>query len=420
MSQYKYKTENSGCSRTDIQKSSVHNGPHASQGIMNLHNSIGNQAVCQLMKNNNPPSSHNNTGLPDALKAKFEKISGFSLDNIKVHYNSDKPQKAGAYAYAQGTDIHISPGQEKHLPHEAWHVVQQAQGRVKPTLQMKGIQVNDESALEKEADRMGASVSENSSSALNSIQASNMIANNSTSAPIQMSPFKGLRRWLGRIGGPAFGKSGRLGRAERHHPDGLPEPEVIPAEPAIDPVEDYRQAYEKSRFYHGTLDREGVLGGDNPIGLQPSQDNTSRDGSKGTRGRVFLSKPYDTAIPYATSSMLGVFLPNNRTQPRTPEHEEYFAGTRPGNERDELFRDIGMGSGAHYTEKPVPAANITDTLLENLTEDRQTPIFDAIRTHMQHPMSDAELRQLHTVLRNQRRLSVQREGTPNRPIGYGQ
>ncbi|ODA43023.1 hypothetical protein [Desulfosporosinus sp. BG] len=109
--------------------------------------------------------------------------------------------------------------------------------------------------------------------------------------------------------------------------------------------------------------------------------------------------------------MLGVFLPNNRTQPRTPEHEEYFAGTRPGNERDELFRDIGMGCGAHYTEKPVPAANITDTLLENLSEDRQTPIFDAIRTHMRHPLSDAELRQLHTVLRNQRRLSVQREGT---------
>jgi hypothetical protein len=26
-----------------------------------------------------------------------------------------------------------NPGQEQHLPHEAWHVVQQKQGRVKPT-----------------------------------------------------------------------------------------------------------------------------------------------------------------------------------------------------------------------------------------------------------------------------------------------
>jgi hypothetical protein len=42
-----------------------------------------------------------------------------------------------AVAYAQSRDIHVPPGQEQHLPHEAWHVVPQAQGRVKPTLQMK-------------------------------------------------------------------------------------------------------------------------------------------------------------------------------------------------------------------------------------------------------------------------------------------
>ena len=31
---------------------------------------------------------------------------------------------ADALAYAQGSDIHLAPGQEQHLPHEAWHVVQ--------------------------------------------------------------------------------------------------------------------------------------------------------------------------------------------------------------------------------------------------------------------------------------------------------
>lgn len=46
-------------------------------------------------------------------------------------------------------------GQERHLPHEAWHVVQQAQGRVKPTFQMKGMAVNDDEGLEHEADIMG-------------------------------------------------------------------------------------------------------------------------------------------------------------------------------------------------------------------------------------------------------------------------
>lgn len=37
-----------------------------------------------------------------------------------------------------GEPIHVAAGQEQHLPHEAWHVVRQAQGRVKPTMQMAG------------------------------------------------------------------------------------------------------------------------------------------------------------------------------------------------------------------------------------------------------------------------------------------
>lgn len=98
----------------------------------------------------------NETGLPDKLKAGVENLSGYRMDDVKVHYNSDKPAKVNAYAYTQGTDIHVAPGQERHLPHEAWHVVQQKEGRVKPTLQLKGIQVNDDKGLEHEADVMGA------------------------------------------------------------------------------------------------------------------------------------------------------------------------------------------------------------------------------------------------------------------------
>ena len=99
----------------------------------------------------------NNTGLPDNLKTGMENLSGMSLDDVKVHRNSDKSTQLQAHAYAQGSDIHIAPGQEKHLPHEAWHVVQQKQGRVEPTMQMKGkVNVNDDAGLEKEADVMGA------------------------------------------------------------------------------------------------------------------------------------------------------------------------------------------------------------------------------------------------------------------------
>jgi hypothetical protein len=99
----------------------------------------------------------NNTGLPGNLKSGIENLSGYSMDDVKVHYNSDKPAQLNAHAYAQGADIHIAPGQEHHLPHEAWHVVQQKQGRVQPTLQMKtGIPVNDDAGLEHEADVMGS------------------------------------------------------------------------------------------------------------------------------------------------------------------------------------------------------------------------------------------------------------------------
>lgn len=99
----------------------------------------------------------NRTGLPDRLKAGVEALSGLSMNGVKVHYGSSRPAELGAHAYAQGSDIHLAPGQEKHLPHEAWHLVQQAQGRVRPTMQMKsGVPVNDDAALEREADMMGA------------------------------------------------------------------------------------------------------------------------------------------------------------------------------------------------------------------------------------------------------------------------
>ena len=99
----------------------------------------------------------NNTGLPDNLKSGIENLSGMNMDHVRVHYNSDKPAQLQAHAYAQGNEIHVAPGQEQHLPHEAWHVVQQAQGRVKTTVQMKGnMQVNDDVGLEREADVMGA------------------------------------------------------------------------------------------------------------------------------------------------------------------------------------------------------------------------------------------------------------------------
>jgi hypothetical protein len=60
-----------------------------------------------------------------------------------------------ALAYAQGSEIHLGPGQERYLPHEAWHVVQQKQGRVPVTGSVNAIALNDSPNLEAEANRMG-------------------------------------------------------------------------------------------------------------------------------------------------------------------------------------------------------------------------------------------------------------------------
>ncbi len=102
------------------------------------------------------PRKKNKTGLPINLKAGIEQLSGFNMNDVRVHYNSDAPAQLNVNAYAQGSDIHIASGQENHLPHEAWHVVQQKQGRAQPTMQLEGdVNLNDDKLLEREADSLG-------------------------------------------------------------------------------------------------------------------------------------------------------------------------------------------------------------------------------------------------------------------------
>jgi hypothetical protein len=154
--------------------------PHSltSHNVTQLQRAIGNRAVGRLLETTLQRRTvqpvrgvegeefsggevtllrrqENRTGLPDNLKAGVENLSGVSLDNVRVHYNSAEPARVQALAYTRGTNIHVGPGQEAHLPHEAWHVVQQRQGRVVPTIQARGVAINDDESLETEADEMG-------------------------------------------------------------------------------------------------------------------------------------------------------------------------------------------------------------------------------------------------------------------------
>jgi len=138
----------------NTQKLSFVDNRYNSSEISDLQNSIDNsdnsQSITQLQE-----KVDNKTGMPDDLKQGVENLSGEDMSDVKVTYNSDKPAQLQAHAYAQGTDIHIASGQEKHLPHEAWHVAQQKQGRVQPTTQVNGAPINNNNGLESEADKMG-------------------------------------------------------------------------------------------------------------------------------------------------------------------------------------------------------------------------------------------------------------------------
>ena len=119
---------------------------------------LGDEEDDELMqgKFETPEQKRNETGMADNLKAGIEDLSGFAMDDVRVHYNSPEPATVQALAYTQGTDIYVAPGQEQHLPHEAWHVAQQMAGRVEPTTEVSGLPVNDCIELEHEADVMGA------------------------------------------------------------------------------------------------------------------------------------------------------------------------------------------------------------------------------------------------------------------------
>jgi hypothetical protein len=101
------------------------------------------------------PSTEHSSQLPENLRQSLEYLSNLDLSDVQIHYNSLKPIKVEAAAYACGTDIFLAPGTEQHLPHESWHVVQQKQGRVGSIATVNGESLNDDPELEKEADIMG-------------------------------------------------------------------------------------------------------------------------------------------------------------------------------------------------------------------------------------------------------------------------
>ncbi len=116
-------------------------------------------------KSKSSVTSGTKVSMPDGVKGKMENSFGTDFSNVNIHKDSEQATNMGALAYTQGNDVHFAPGQynpntqegQELLGHELAHVVQQRQGRVKPTKEQgKGLAVNDNPSLENEADFMGA------------------------------------------------------------------------------------------------------------------------------------------------------------------------------------------------------------------------------------------------------------------------
>ena len=109
------------------------------------------------------PSHGGGTEIPEEVRAKMEAAFGVDFSRVRIH-EGPHVEAIGALAYTQGTDIHFAPGQyrptsprgQELLGHELAHVMQQSQGRVQATTQASGVNINDDTSLEKEADEIGA------------------------------------------------------------------------------------------------------------------------------------------------------------------------------------------------------------------------------------------------------------------------
>jgi hypothetical protein len=108
------------------------------------------------------PATHSGRSIPAPVRHKMERAFNANFADVRVHEGSHAAS-LGAIAYTQANHIHFSLGKynpetssgQALLGHELAHVVQQRQGRVKPTGQVKGFPLNDNLALEQEADRLG-------------------------------------------------------------------------------------------------------------------------------------------------------------------------------------------------------------------------------------------------------------------------
>ncbi len=139
----------------------------------NKNNFFSNRANF-FSSNANPIQRKSNENLPERLQTQMECSLGQDLSNVKIQKNSQEAINLNARAFTQGNSVHFAPNEfnpssvkgKELIGHEFAHVAQQRTNIVRPTIQQKGKQINDNSKLEQEADDFGKSLAKNNSPVL--------------------------------------------------------------------------------------------------------------------------------------------------------------------------------------------------------------------------------------------------------------
>lgn len=96
-------------------------------------------------------------GLGSFWESTGENESPLNMD-VCVCVDSPEPERFHASAVTKGNHIFLSTGAENLLRHEMGHVIQQRNGVVPATGSVEGQKINDNVALEKEADQLGSMI----------------------------------------------------------------------------------------------------------------------------------------------------------------------------------------------------------------------------------------------------------------------
>ena len=102
------------------------------------------------------PALPNRTGIPAAMKTRFERAAGFRLDDVRVHYNAETPSRFNTDAYALGSHVYLAPGRHALLPHELGHVLQYKTRALPVTGAENDVPVCVRPAVERQADEYSA------------------------------------------------------------------------------------------------------------------------------------------------------------------------------------------------------------------------------------------------------------------------